>query len=47
MKRLGVLGAGSWGTALAVHYAEAGASVLLGARDPEAAAELEAAGRNE
>ncbi len=47
MKRLGVLGAGSWGTALAVHYAEAGASVLLGARDPEAATELEAAGRNE
>lgn len=47
MKPLGVLGAGSWGTALAVHYAATGRRVLLAARDGDAAAALRAAGRNE
>jgi glycerol-3-phosphate dehydrogenase (NAD(P)+) len=38
MKRIGVLGAGSWGTALAVHLAEAGGhEVRLWARNPELA----------
>lgn len=37
---LGVLGAGSWGTALAVHFADAGQEVLLWARDREFAREL-------
>lgn len=40
MKRIGVLGAGSWGTALAVHEAAAGHEVLLWARRPELAAQL-------
>jgi len=31
--KLGVVGAGSWGTALAVHFADAGHEVLLWARD--------------
>jgi len=31
--KLGVVGAGSWGTALAVHFADAGHDVLLWARD--------------
>jgi len=38
--RIGVLGAGSWGTALAVHAASAGCEVRLWARRPELAAEL-------
>ncbi len=38
MSRLGILGAGSWGTALAAHLAGAGGhSVALWARDPELA----------
>ncbi len=41
MKSLGVLGAGSWGTALAIHAASAGLSVSLWARDPELAAKME------
>lgn len=47
MTPLGVVGAGSWGTALAVHYAAAGRRVLLSARDAAAAASLRQAGRNE
>jgi glycerol-3-phosphate dehydrogenase (NAD(P)+) len=34
MRRVGVLGAGSWGTALAVHLARVGHEVHLWARDP-------------
>lgn len=36
MKRIAVIGAGAWGTALALHAARAGASVQLWARDPSA-----------
>ena len=35
MKEIGVLGAGSWGTALAVHLARVGHGVRLWAREPE------------
>lgn len=42
MKKITVLGAGSWGTALAVHFAAAGHEVALWARRPEFAAELAA-----
>ncbi len=38
--KLGVLGAGSWGTALAVHFANAGHEVYLRARDETFAREL-------
>lgn len=41
MKRLGVLGAGSWGTALAVHAAQNDHEVTLWVRRPELARELE------
>ena len=34
MRTVGVLGAGSWGTALAVHLARVGHDVRLWARDP-------------
>ena len=34
MSAIGVLGAGSWGTALAVHLARVGHDVRLWARDP-------------
>ena len=37
--RIGVLGAGSWGTALAVHLARTGHDVRLWARDPALAAD--------
>jgi glycerol-3-phosphate dehydrogenase (NAD(P)+) len=40
MKPLGVLGAGSFGTALAIHAARAGRAVRLWARRAEAAAEI-------
>lgn len=46
MSRIGVLGAGSWGTALAVHAATAGCRVRLWARDPETAEELRRDRRN-
>ncbi|HYL04402.1 MAG TPA: NAD(P)H-dependent glycerol-3-phosphate dehydrogenase [Thermoanaerobaculia bacterium] len=47
MKRIGVLGAGSWGTALAVHRAGAGGhAVVLWARHPELARRLAAAREN-
>src|SRR5918993_4087132 len=35
MKRIGIVGAGSWGTALAVIAAKAGHSVCLWSRDPQ------------
>lgn len=41
MKRIAVLGAGSWGTALGVHFANAGHSVALWARRPEFALRLD------
>ena len=47
MKTIGVLGAGSWGTAIAVHLARAGRDVRLWARDPELVREVQAAGANE
>jgi glycerol-3-phosphate dehydrogenase (NAD(P)+) len=37
-EKIAVLGAGSWGTALAVHLGRAGHDVRLWARDPEAGA---------
>ena len=40
MSRIAVLGAGSWGTALAIHLARAGRSVRLWARDETLAAEM-------
>jgi glycerol-3-phosphate dehydrogenase (NAD(P)+) len=40
MHQITVLGAGSWGTALAVHLARVGHEVRLWARDPALAAEL-------
>ncbi len=43
---VGVLGAGSWGTALAVHLARAGHGVRLWCRRPELAAELAGERRN-
>ena len=46
MKSLGVLGAGSWGTALAIHAASAGLSVCLWARDRELASKMETSRRN-
>ena len=47
MKRIAVLGGGSWGTALAVHLARADHAVRLWARDPALVAELNATRRNE
>ncbi len=46
MARLGVIGAGAWGTALAVLGARAGHHVLLWARDPARRAEIRASRRN-
>ncbi len=46
MSRITVLGAGSWGTALAIHLARAGRTVRLWARDEELAAEMSATGMN-
>jgi glycerol-3-phosphate dehydrogenase (NAD(P)+) len=40
MRRVTVLGAGSWGTALAVHLGRIGHDVRLWARDPSLAAEI-------
>lgn len=42
MSRIAVLGAGSWGTALAVHLGHAGHEVRLWGRDPALVAELAA-----
>lgn len=41
MRSVAVLGAGSWGTALAIHLAGIGHDVRLWARDPELAADME------
>lgn len=45
-ERIGVLGAGAWGTALAAVSARAGRSVTLWARDPALAAEIAAKREN-
>lgn len=45
-RRIGVLGAGSWGTALAAHFADSGLETLLWARRPEFAAEIDSAREN-
>jgi glycerol-3-phosphate dehydrogenase (NAD(P)+) len=47
MTPIAVLGAGSWGTALAVHLARADHAVRLWARDPAFAADLNARRRND
>src|SRR5688572_7031173 len=44
--RIGVLGSGSWGTALAVHLARTGHDVRLWARDAALAADMAAARMN-
>jgi glycerol-3-phosphate dehydrogenase (NAD(P)+) len=46
VSRLAILGAGAFGTALAIALARGGARVSLIARDPEAAARIEAAREN-
>jgi glycerol-3-phosphate dehydrogenase (NAD(P)+) len=46
MSRVAVLGAGSWGTALAIHLSRAGAIVRLWARDEDLAAQIGATGTN-
>jgi glycerol-3-phosphate dehydrogenase (NAD(P)+) len=45
-QRIGVLGSGSWGTALAVHLAGTGHDVRLWARDPALAATMAASREN-
>jgi len=47
MNRIGVIGAGAWGTALANAAAKAGRSVILHGRDASLIAEIEKTGRNE
>lgn len=44
--RVGILGAGSWGTALAIEFARSGHEALLWGRDPEVATRIEADGRH-
>jgi glycerol-3-phosphate dehydrogenase (NAD(P)+) len=44
--RVAILGAGSWGTALAIEFARSGHQALLWGRDPEVAARIEADGRH-
>jgi glycerol-3-phosphate dehydrogenase (NAD(P)+) len=46
MRRAAVIGAGSWGTAVAVLLARGGLEVQLGARNAERAAEMAEAGEN-
>ncbi len=46
MRRAAVIGAGSWGTAVAVLLARGGLEVQLGARNAERAAEMSEAGEN-
>ncbi|WP_192912495.1 NAD(P)H-dependent glycerol-3-phosphate dehydrogenase [Paracraurococcus ruber] len=46
MARLAILGAGAWGTALALQAARAGRQVALWARDADRAAAIAAAGEN-
>ena len=45
-RRITVLGAGAWGTALALYLARQGQSVTLAPRRPEQAAAMQAAGEN-
>lgn len=47
MKRVGVIGAGAWGTALAITAARAGSDVTLWAREPEVVASINGRGENE
>jgi glycerol-3-phosphate dehydrogenase (NAD(P)+) len=47
MSRIAVIGAGSWGTALAVHFARAGRPVHLWARDERLVARMIATGAND
>ena len=47
MKRVGVVGAGAWGTALAITAARAGSEVTLWAREPEVVASINGQGVNE
>ncbi len=47
LRRVGIVGAGGWGTSLAVALARAGVAVELGARSPEQAREIAAARANE
>ena len=47
MKRVGVVGAGAWGTALAITAARAGSKVTLWAREPEVVASINGRGVNE
>ena len=47
MKSIGVLGAGSWGTALAVHAATADYEVVMWARDAALAVEMQSSRRNQ
>ena len=47
MRRAAVIGAGSWGTAVAVLLARGGLEVQLGARSAERAAEMVEAGENQ
>ncbi len=44
--KVAILGAGSWGTALAIEFSRSGHDVLLWGRDPEVAARIEADGRH-
>lgn len=44
--KVAILGAGSWGTALAIELARSGHEVLLWGRDPEVAARIQADGRH-
>jgi len=46
MQRIGVVGAGAWGTALAATARRAGRDVTLWAREPEVVASIAATGRN-
>ena len=47
MKDIGILGAGSWGTALAVHLARTGHGVRLWAREPQVVEQMRARRENE
>ena len=47
MKRIGVVGAGAWGTALAITAARAGSEVTLWAREPEVVASINGRQENE
>lgn len=46
MNKVAVIGAGAWGTALALHAHRAGCAVTLWARDPDRAAAIAASRRN-